>query len=214
MKSRLLAAMAAAVGIAFASSAPAGPLACSNYATVAAWAAAGSCIDQDNDLLVTFVSAAGLFPVNAGFSVTEVEIGGVDIYDIGFAFGANGWAGGGSIQYRVSSLNAEAMNGANLDTITAGSGAKVTKTLLDVGAASPFLTLVSIDGSRDPAQGETPFASRFQFVVVDTFDASGTALYYHSDNSLRAVAIPEPATVGLLALGLAGLVALRRRMPA
>lgn len=208
MNSRLFAAITAAVGITFSAGVAAGPLACSNYATVAAWAAAGSCIDNlDGDLLVTYVSSAGLFPTDAAFSVAEIEVGGVDLYDIGFNFGA--WAGGGSIQYRLTSPDEEVINGANFDLITVGTGALATKALFDIGGATPFLTLTSIDGSRDPAEGETPFASRHDLLVTDTFVRSGTALYFNADNSFRA--IPETGTVALLALGLAGLAATRRR---
>jgi hypothetical protein len=213
MKKGLFAAIAAAVGLALGSGAHAGPLACSNYTTVAAWAAAGSCVDDlDGDLLVTYIGSTGLFPGSAGFTVVEVEIGGVDLYDIGFDFGASGWAGGGSVQYRLTSLRLEeGIAGANFDTITAGTGALATKQLFDFGGAVAFLTLTSIDGGRDPAQGETPFAPRYDLVVVDTYGASLTALYFNSDNSLAVVPVSEPATVSLLAFGLAWLGAARRR---
>lgn len=212
MNTRLFAAIAAAVGMALSAGAAAGPLACSNYATVAAWAVAGSCVDDvDGDMLVTYVSSTGLFPAGAGFSVGEIEIGGVDLYDVGFDFGASGWHGGGSILYRLTSLNQEGVSGANFDVITVGSGALATKELFDIGGAAPFLTLTSTDGSRDPPQGETPFGHlRYDLLVADTYSQSATALYINADNSFSVV-IPEPGTVALLALGLAGLAATRRR---
>jgi hypothetical protein len=212
MRSRLFAAIAAAVGIVFSAGAAAGPLACSSYTTVAAWAGAGSCVDDvDGDLLLTYVSSSGLFPANAGFIVSEIDVGGVDLYNVSFDFGASGWSGGGGIQYRVTSLNQERLGGANLDLITLGTGATATKQLFDIGGTTPFLTLTSIDGSRDPAQGETPFALRSELLVGDMFSVSGPALFFHSDNSLSVIRVPEPGSVVLLALGLAGLGAVRRR---
>jgi len=210
MNSRLFAAIAAAVGITFSPGVSAGPLACSNYATVAAWAAAGSCVDNfDGDLLLTYVSSTGLFPADAGFSVAEIHIGGGDLYDVGFDFGAAGWHGGGSIQYRLTSLNLEGIVGANFDLSTQGTGASATKQLFDIGATVPFLALTSTDGSRDPPQGETPFDPRYDLLVLDTFSPAASALFLHADNSFGV--IPEPGTVTLLALGLAGLAATRRR---
>src|SRR5512135_2805345 len=90
MKSRLFAFVVAALGLAFSAGGSAVPLACSNYATVAAWAGAGSCVDNsDGDLLLTYVSSSGLFPLNIGFNVAEIELGGVDLYNIGFDFGTS-----------------------------------------------------------------------------------------------------------------------------
>ena len=211
MNTRLFAAIAAAVGMALSAGAAAGPLACSNYATVAAWATAGSCVDDvDGDLLVTYVSSTGLFPTGAGFSVGEIEIGGVDLYNVSFDFGASGWHGGGGILYRLTSLNQEGISGANFDLIAVGTGAIATKELFDIGGAAPFLTLTSIDGSRDPPQGETPFDHlRYDLLVADAFSQSATALYINADNSFSV--IPEPGTAALLALGLTGLAATRRR---
>jgi hypothetical protein len=202
MKWKLCAAILAASGV-WLSPANSAPLPCSNYATVAAWAAAGSCVDNiDGDLLVTFVSST-TFPLNAAFNVTEVEIGGVDLYNIGFNWDTP-WAGGGSIKYNLTSLNNEVLIGANFDTIVQGAGALATKNMFDVGAAAPYLTLTSANGARDPAQGETPFASRASVDVVDTFNQSGTAVFFHADNSYKiavtTTAVPTLSEWGMYML--------------
>jgi hypothetical protein len=185
----VLSAIAAAIAIPLsASSSAAPPLPCSSYATVAAWASAGSCVDNvDGDLLLTYVSSTALFPANAAFSVVEVELGGVDQYNVSFDFGASGWSGGGGIQYRLTSLNQERIAGANFDTVVQGAGALATEDLFDSGSVTPFLTLTSTNGSRDPAGGETPFPKRTDVLVSDTFNLSGTAVYFHADNSVSVV---------------------------
>ena len=212
MRASLLAVVAAAVGIAFSTaSLAAPPLACSNYATVAAWAAAGSCVDNlDGDLLLTYVSSTGFFPAGAGFSVAEVELAGTDLYVISFDFSASGWTGGGGIQYRLTSLNQERIASASLDTLVQGTGAVATKALFDIGGATPFLTLTSTNGSRDPASGEMPFAPRASLLVSETFNQPGTAVFFHADNTAAAVQVPaqgvpvdSPWVLALLVLFLA-----------
>lgn len=224
MRPQVLSAIVATIGIAFsAASLAAPPLPCSSYTTVAAWAAAGSCVDDvDGDLLLTYVSTTGAFPPTAAFTVSEVELAGVDLYVIGFDFGASGWAGGGSIQYRITSLNQERIAGANFDTVVQGTGAVATKEMFDAGSPTPFLTLTSTNGSRDPIAGETAFPKRAEVVVTDTFNLSGTAVFLHADNSASVVqttatAIPVDsswaiATLAFL-LAMAGLYQVGVRRP-
>ncbi len=209
MRSRLLSMIAATVAMALsAATSAAPPLPCSSYPTVAAWAAAGSCVDNlDGDLLVTYVSSTGAFPTTATFAISEVELGGVDLYIVSFDFGATGWAGGGSVQYRLTSLNQERIGGANFDTVVQGSGAVATKAMFDTGSATPFLTLTSTNGSRDPTSGETAFPKRAEVVVTDTFNLPGTAVFLHADNSASVVqvtasAIPVDASWALVTLAL------------
>jgi len=209
MRSRLLSVIAATVAMVLsAATSAAPPLPCSNYPTVAAWAAAGSCVDNlDGDLLLTYVSSTGTFPTTAAFAVSEVELGGVDLYIVSFDFGVTGWTGGGSVQYRLTSLNQERIGGANFDTVVQGSGAVATTAMFDTGNVTPFLTLTSTNGSRDPASGETAFPKRPEVVVTDTFNLPGTAVFLHADNSASVVqaaatAVPVDSSWALVALAL------------
>jgi hypothetical protein len=212
MRRRLCAAVVAVVAIAFPSSGSAAPpLPCSNYATVAAWASAGSCVDNtDGDLLLTYVSSSGAFPPSAAFSVAEVQLAGADLYIVGFDFGVAGWTGGGGIQYSLTSLNQERIASASLDTVVQGAGAVATKTFADVGGGAPFLTLTSANGARDPANGETPFAPRTVVLVSETFNLPGTAVFFHADNTAGVVvgATTVPVDSGWALASLALLIAL------
>jgi hypothetical protein len=220
MRSRLFSAIVAAIGI-VSSGGSLAALPCSSYATVAAWAAAGSCLDnQDGDLLVTYVATTGPFPTSAAFNVSEVELAGVDLYNVSFDFGATGWTGGGNIQYRLTSLNQERIAGASFDTIVQGSGALATKQLFDIGAVTPFLTLTSTNGSRDPPAGDTSFPKRADLLVTDTFNATATAVYIHADNFVSvvqttstAVPVDSAGALAMLAflLAMAGAYRLRAR---
>jgi hypothetical protein len=186
MRPHNLSAILAAVALAL-SGASFAALPCGTYATVAAWAGAGSCVDQDNDLLVTYVAATGTFPATATFSISEVELGGVDLYAVSFDFGAAGWVGGGSIEYRLTSLNQERVASAAFDTVVQGTGALATKQMFDIGNPTAFLTLTSTNGSRDPPTGEVSFPKRADVAVTDTFTLSATAVYFHADNFVSVV---------------------------
>jgi hypothetical protein len=223
MRSRLFSAIVAAIGIVSSGGSPAAPpLPCGNYATVAAWAVAGSCVDnQDGDLLVTYVATTGLFPASAAFSVSEVELAGVDLYNVSFDFGATGWTGGGTVQYRLTPLNQERIAGASFDTIVQGTGALATKQLFDIGIVAPFLTLTSTNGSRDPPVGNASFSNRADLLVTDTFNATATAVYIHADNfasvvqtASTAVPVDSAGALAMLAFLLAMVGAYRLRVQA
>jgi PEP-CTERM motif len=190
---------------------------CDTLATTDAWAAAGSCTDNEGDMSFTFGSYSGNFPGTTGFDVTEFQSGGIDFYDTGLNWHAAsgfpaGYSGGGDIHYTVTSLLAgHNIGGVNFDTIIQGGATTATKQIYD-SAGNLLLTLTSTNGSHDPASGgETPFGPMSSFGVTDTFDPTTGARFFNASNSYT---VPEPGSMLLLGVGLMGLLYGRRKLGA
>ena len=215
LNKKLLTGIAVAGALAVSGPASAAVL-CSSLATTDAWAAAVSCVDADGDATFTFNSYSGNFAsigATTGLVINEVTLsGGVEFYNVGFDF-AGGYAGGGDIHYTVSLIGRESFAGSSFDTTIVGSGTHSTKEISDVGGPI-FLTLTSNNGSHDPlGGGTTPFANRTTIQVADTFAATTSGLFLHSDNAFVAVEVPEPESYAMIlaGLGLMGFVIRRRR---
>src|SRR5512146_2338528 len=158
MGARLLAAVALLAGVALSCGASATPL-CSSFATLGALSSGGgACLDDaDQDLLLNFVSTT--LPSTTKFEVVEFESAGVDLYAVNLDFpGGLSPSVALTFDFTLTTQGTnpiEFLNGGNFDTVVQGRNFLATADLSDGGGT--FLTLTSTNGSRDPAQNETPF---------------------------------------------------------
>lgn len=209
----------AAIG---AGSALAAPAAWSWSGTLAEWAAAGGgtgmVTDGDGDAVFKLYNTTDI-PDGVGGYVTlsETEISGVDYYDVGLTWDAStgyagGYGGGGQLVYSLAMLagSSERIVAAAIDSAITGIGTAALARLYDLPAGTFFTNLSSFDGAHDPIHGYTAFAPRETVGVQYTFMPSQTGVFQDAHSSFVA-SVPEPASVALLGLGLAGLALTRRK---
>jgi PEP-CTERM motif len=211
MKLRSFAAIIAA-GCLVAAAGPSYAAKCNTILTLAAWSTSGGCqdnFDQDTTWTWTGGTIAGAIGPTR-FSVIEVTIGGFDFYALNLDYtslAANDWipSGTSTLTYDVQQLGNESFSAANFDNTVQGTGGLATKVVAG-------LTLTSTNGSRDPAQGETPFPTGPQTLihVTDTWQPSPNAIYTSSNNSFTTQ-VPEPVSLALVGLGLTAMGLVRRK---
>jgi hypothetical protein len=170
----------------------------------------GNVVIGPGDGDTTFTYVANSFPTNSDVTIQENEFGGVDLYDVGFGFNLSGPQSSGSFTYKISTTDPTGLSQVALDTVVAGATGDVTKELFDAdptgGGVTPFLTLTSIDGTRDPASDYASFGARQAFWVVDTING-GAVQDIHNEAT-----VPEPGSVFLIGIGLVGLGFGQRRL--
>jgi hypothetical protein len=220
MKTKLTSALLLAGGMIL--SGAAGATTWSWSGTLTEWAAAGAgssqIVNGDGDVMFTLFPTTTL-PDGSGAFVTlsEFSIGALDYYDVGLSWDPatgypSGYAGGDKLEYSImiNGASAHQISATSLDSVVAGTGTVAQMSLLDLPSAAVFVSLSSVDGGNTPVSSYLAFSGRSQIGVQDNFQPALNGIYQDAHNSF-VVAIPEPASISLMGIGLLGLFLARRR---
>jgi hypothetical protein len=191
--------------------------------TLADWAAAGGgtgiITDGDGDAAFQYYNTTTIPDGLTGYiTLSELTIGVTDYYDVGLTWDSatgfpSGYSGGGQLVYTISVIGGgnERITSAALDTVITGTGMTALKILYDLPANIIFANLNSTNGARDPVSGYDTFTGRTIVGVQDVFQPSETGVFQDAHNSFTVETVPEPASIALFGLGLAGLGLVSRR---
>lgn len=218
MKKKVLAMLVMAGTLSWAGAASAAPWVWTG--TLADWAASGGgtgvVTDGDGDMQFKLFSGSTTIPDRPGvtdyITLTEIEIGDKDFYDVGVNWGPTGYSGGGQLAYTMTTVgpHPEFISAASLDSAITGSGTASLMILRDLPANVIFANLASFDGARDPLTGEWAFGLRSVVGVQQIFKPTETAVFQDSHAGFVA-AVPEPGGVPLAAAGLLAMLLVRCR---
>jgi hypothetical protein len=217
VKNKLIATLVLTGGLALSGAASAS--AWSWTGTLADWAASGGgtgvVTDGDGDMQFTLFNSTDIPDrpgVNDYITLSEIEIGGKDFYDVGVNWGPSGYAGGGQLVYTLNTVGGggESIRGATLDSTITGDGTTSLMILYDLPVSAIFDNLSSFNGARDPLSGEVSFDGRSIVGVQQVFKPSDTGVFQDSHAGFLT-AVPEPGDLSLAGIGLLMAFLARRR---
>jgi hypothetical protein len=176
---------------------------CSSITTIGAWGDAGSCIQGDKLWTITDTDLGdnvGVLFSSPVLTTHTMQIVGFDTSDS---------AGAWSIDYTISVTDPNLV----IDAMFAGADNPVTGSLLtkDVTGDETF-SLSVVNGAEGAGSFQLGLSATTLNVAEDFSVNAGANLLSVSNTFTQAeVSIPEPGTLALLGLGLAGFAAFRRR---
>ncbi|WP_347989094.1 PEP-CTERM sorting domain-containing protein [Methylomonas sp. AM2-LC] len=154
----------------------------------------------DGDTTFTYLSSNNFDVLNTSIGLTEQEVGGVDLYNLGVGFVTGQLAG--SIAYQISTTEAAGLNLTSLASLVTvgGNGGEVKEDIYDHKGGTLLLSLDSKNNAVVPASGLAAFTGQKSVYVVDTIASnSGPIQDFHNNFSSS---VPEPETLAMLLIGL------------
>lgn len=176
---------------------------CSSITTIGAWDTAGSCIQGDKLWTLGDTNLDGDAQVLFSSPVVNAHV----MQIVGFDQSDD--AGSWSIDYTISVTDPSlVINAMFAGADNPGGGSELTK---DVTGDASF-SLSVINGVEGPDSGQLGLSATTLNISEDFSANAGANLLSVSNTYIQTeVSIPEPGTLALLGLGLAGFAAFRRR---